>query len=624
MAGSGRSGRADPHYWWNPRHRRTRQPIISNTRQGHASWRDLGRLVLPYLWPADAPALRRRIVAALLVMLAAKTVNILVPFFLKAAVDALRLTGLGAIPLGALIAYGAARFGNGVLSQAKDALFARVNYRAGRKLALSTYEKIFDLSLRFHLERRSGELARAVDRGVASLDVVLDALVFSVVPTAVEFVLVLAVLLYHYSPVYALVTFVTIAAYAGFTIVMSEWRTRFRHEMNARNNEMNAVTVDGLINYEIVKAFANERVEADRLDRSLKAYENAAVKSVTSLAFLNAGQAAIIAIGLTLLMLLGARDVVAGRLSVGDVVLLNTFLLQLYVPLNLLGLVYRQLKQAVIDLEMIHQLHHRRPEIADMPGAHPLVVTTGAIRFHDVSFAYDARRPVLANIDITVSSGRKIALVGGSGAGKSTIAKLLFRFYDPSTGSITIDGQDLREVTQDSLRRAIGLVPQDTVLFNDSIEANIAYGRPGATRDEIVAAARVAQIDQFIESLPDGFQTVVGERGLKLSGGEKQRIAVARIVLKAPAILVLDEATSALDTQTELALQSALRRAAEGRTTIVIAHRLSTVADADEILVMADGRIVERGRHEDLLAHNGSYARLWRRQVAEHQEADAA
>ncbi|SNB66365.1 ATP-binding cassette, subfamily B [Arboricoccus pini] len=576
--------------------------------------RDLAGLVFPYLWPADTPALRRRIVMALVVMIAGKLVNLTVPFFLRTVVDALRVTGFGILPLGALMGYGAARFGNGFLAQVKETLFARVNYRSGRELARSTYAHIFELSLRFHLERRSGELARAVDRGVASMDVILDSLIFSLVPTAIEFVLVLVVLLVHYSPIYAAITFLTIGAYALFTIVTSEWRTQYRREMNTRNNDLNAVAVDGLINFEVVKAFGNEALEVARLDRSLAAYEDAAVKSATSLAFLNAGQGAIIAAGLTILMILGAADVVAGKLTAGDVVLLNTFLLQLYVPLNLLGFVYRQLKQAVIDLEMIHSLKQRRPEIADAPNAEPIRIAGGRLRFIQVSFAYDARRPILEGIDFEVRPGRKLAIVGASGAGKSTIARLLFRFYDPSDGRIEIDGHDLRQVKLASLHDVIGVVPQDTVLFNDTIAANIAYGRPGSDRDEIVEAARVAQIDTFIRTLPEGYDTLVGERGLKLSGGEKQRVAIARVVLKNPVILVLDEATSALDSRTERELQIQLQRISAGRTTVVIAHRLSTVIDSDEIIVLAEGRIAEQGTHRSLLQHRGLYARLWQRQ----------
>jgi ATP-binding cassette subfamily B protein len=585
------------------------------------TWRDLVLLVAPYLWPAEAPGLKLRIVLALVALLLAKLFNIWTPFFLKDVIDGLGPVPLAtALPLAAVLGYGAARLGSAVFRELRDALFARVQYRSGRRLALSTYEHLFGLSLRYHLERRSGELARAIDRGVQSMDLVLESVLFSIVPTVIEFILVLAVLLANYPPVYAVLIAVTILAYAAFTIVTTEWRSKYRRMMNEKNNELNAVAVDGLINYEVVKAFANEPLEARRLDRALAGYENAAVKSATSLAFLNAGQGAIVTAGLTALMVVAAFGVRDGTLTVGDVVLLNTFLLQLYVPLAFLGVVYRQLKQAIIDLEMIHKLRQRVPEVADAPGARALAVTAAEVRLEAVRFAYDARRPVLAEVSLTIAGGRKLALVGTSGAGKSTVVKLLFRFYDPTGGSITIDGQDLRSVTQASLRAAVGLVPQDTVLFNDTIAANIGYGRPGASQAEIEAAARIAQIHGFVASLPEGYATVVGERGLKLSGGEKQRIAIARVVLKDPPILVLDEATSALDSHTEKDLQEALASVARGRTTLVIAHRLSTVIDADEILVMEGGRVVERGGHAALLREDGRYARLWRRQ----QEAAAA
>jgi len=580
--------------------------------------------VLPFLWPAGETGLKWRIGLAMASLLAAKLVNIVTPFFLKDIVDQLGIAGVAAIPLMALLGYGAARLGAAIFRELRDALFARVTYRAGRRLALATYEHLFSLSLRYHLERRSGELARAIDRGVQSMDLVLESLLFSIVPTALELALVMAVLLSRYKPVYAFLIFATIAAYAVFTIITTEWRSKYRRLMNEMNNELNGVAVDGLINYEVVKAFANEAYEARRLDRSLEGYENAAVKSTVSLAFLNAGQGGIVAIGLTVLMVLAARDVVAGNLTVGDVVLLNTFLLQLYVPLSFLGVVYRQLKQALIDLEMIHGLRQRRPEVADAPDAGPLVVSGAALAFEDVGFAYDPRRPVLAGLSFKVAPGHKLALVGTSGAGKSTVVKLLFRFYDVTSGRILIDGQDVRQPTQDSLHRAIGLVPQDTVLFNDTIRANVAYGRPGASQAEIEAAAAVAQIGGFIASLPDGYDTVVGERGLKLSGGEKQRIAIARVVLKNPPILVLDEATSALDIHTERSLQAALDAVAAGRTTVVIAHRLSTIIDADEILVVEAGRVAERGTHAALLRQNSRYAAMWRRQQEQALEPAAA
>ena len=553
-------------------------------------------------------------VIALALLVLAKLVNVTIPFFLKDVIDQLGAGGLATIPLAALLGYGAARFGAILFRELRDAVFARVGQRAGRRLALAVYEHLFDLSLGYHLNRRTGELARSIDRGVKGLSYLLRSVVFNIGPTLFEFILVVAILLARYPWHYAFTTVATIVAYAVFTVVTTNWRTHIRREMNVRDNEFNAAAVDGLINYETVKAFANEGFERDRLDRSLTAYENAAVRSETSLAFLNTGQTLIIAVGSTALMTQAAFGVVHGALTVGDVVLLHTFMMQLYQPLNILGFVYREVRQAVTDLERIDDLLTLDPEVADRPDARPLEIAGGRVCMEAVGFDYDERRTILDGISLSVDSGRTLAVVGPSGSGKSTLVRLLFRFYDCKTGSIAIDGQDIAGVTQASLRRHIGLVPQDTVLFNDTIGANIAYGRPGAGQADIEAAARKAQIHTFIESLPDGYATLVGERGLKLSGGEKQRVAIARVLLKDPPILVLDEATSALDSQTEQALQEALREAAKGRTTLVIAHRLSTIADADEIVVLRDGRIEERGSHTDLLARSGLYADMWQRQ----------
>lgn len=574
------------------------------------------RLVLPHLWPAE-PQLRLLVVTAAVCMIAGKLVTVATPFALKGVVDALappEALRPEAIPLALLLAYGAARLSSTLFNELRDTLFARVAERGGRIVARRTFEHLFALSLRWHLERRTGEVARVISRGLQAVGFMLHTALFTMGPVVLELLLVTIVLVWKYPPSFALVTLATVAVYAVFTIVTTDWRNRFRRAMNEKDNEVSARAVDGLINYEIVKAFGNESYETRRLDRALAAYEDAAVKAQASLSFLNAGQAAIIAVGVTIVMALAARGVVAGELTVGDVVLVNAFLLQLYLPLNFLGVLYRELRQSLTDLEHVGEILDLRPEIEDAPDAEPLRLSKGTVEFDRVRFAYDPRRPILKEVSFTIPAGRKVAIVGASGAGKSTIVRLLFRFFDVTGGAIRIDGQDIRSVTQASLRAAIGLVPQDTVLFNDTIAANIAYGRPGATRAEIEKAAKVAQIHDFIMSLPDGYDTLVGERGLKLSGGEKQRVAIARVVLKDPPILVLDEATSALDTLTERSLQSALAEAARGRTTLVIAHRLSTVVDADEILVLDGGRIVERGSHEQLLARRGLYAALWTRQ----------
>ncbi len=578
--------------------------------------------LLPHLWPKDARELRVRVVLAFVFLLLAKLINVAVPFFYKAVVDDLSLPegSLLVLPLAALLAYGGARFGAALFAEARDAVFAKVAERAGRKVSLSVFQHLFQMSLRYHLERRTGELARAIDRGVKAVSFMLGTMLFSVFPTLFEFALVIGILLVEYDWPFALIIFVTITVYAAFTIYATEWRTQFRRIMNEHDNAVSAQAVDSLLNYETVKTFTNEGYERDRFDRTLHAYERAATKSDVTLAVLNFGQGTIIAIGITIIMIVAAQGVVAGTLTVGDLVLVNAFLLQLYQPLNALGFVYRQLKQAIADLEHLAGLLALRPEVADRPDARPLALNGADVRFDRVGFGYDQRRPVLHDLSFTIPAGHTLAVVGSSGAGKSTLVRLLFRFYDVDAGAITIDGQDLRDVSQTSLRAAIGLVPQDTVLFNDTIGANIAYGRPGAAPAAIEAAARAAQIHDFIMTLPDRYETMVGERGLKLSGGEKQRVAIARMVLKDPPILIFDEATSALDSRTERMIQAALRRLSSGRTTLIIAHRLSTVVDADQILVLEHGRVVEQGRHGQLLARHGTYAQMWARQ----QEAPAA
>src|SRR6478672_4024832 len=572
----------------------------------------------PYLWPRDSIELRVRVVLAMALLIAGKLVNITVPLLYKQAVDALSGAGAAgaviAVPVGVILAYGLARVTSQGFNELRNGVFAKVAQRAVRRIALSAFRHIHSLSLRFHLDRRTGGLARAVERGIAGIEFLLSFMLFNVIPTLFEILVVSAILWRLYNWQFAAVTLATIVTYIGFTFVITDWRVRFRREMNERNSEANTKSVDSLLNYETVKYFANEEHEAQRYDRALQAYERAAVKSETTLALLNIGQGTIIAGGLIGIMLLAAQGVAAHRMTVGDFVLVNTYLIQLYTPLNFLGVVYRNIKQSLTDLEQMMALMKIAPEIENRPGAPTLAVPHGAIRFRHVDFRYDPRRAILRDVDFSMPPGSKFAIVGSSGAGKSTIARLLFRFYDPQSGAIEIDGQDLRHVTQDSLRRAIGVVPQDTVLFNDTIYYNIVYGRPDASRAEVERAARHARIHDFIASLPDGYDTVVGERGLKLSGGEKQRVAIARVVLKAPQILIFDEATSALDTKTEREIQASLAEVSTGRTTLVIAHRLSTIVDADEILVLGGGRIVERGHHRELLARGGVYAEMWARQ----------
>ena len=582
--------------------------------------------LFPYLWPRDSLELRLRVVAAVALLVCAKAVNISVPFLYKHAIDTLGgKYGPVVVPIFLVLAYGMARVCSQGFNELRDAVFAKVEQRAVRRLALSAFKHLHSLSLRFHLDRRTGGLARAIERGTQAVDFLLTFILFNIVPTVIEILIVCGVLWRLYDWEFAAVTLATIVVYIGFTFAVTDWRVRFRQEMNARDSEANSKSVDALLNYETVKYFANEAHEAERYDRSLQAYERAAVRSETTLALLNVGQGIIIAGGLIGVMLLAAQGVAAGRMTVGDFVLVNAYLVQLYLPLNFLGMVYRNVKQSLVDLEQMLALLEVVPEITDRDGAPPLAVSEGAVAFRHVDFRYDPRRPILEDIDFRIEPGHTVAIVGPSGAGKSTIARLLFRFYDVDVGAIEIDGQDIRDVTQDSLRRAIGVVPQDTVLFNDSILYNIAYGRPGASRAEIEDAARFARIHDFVTRLPDGYDTVVGERGLKLSGGEKQRVAIARVILKAPEILIFDEATSALDTKTEREIQASLAEVAAGRTTLIIAHRLSTIVDADQILVLDNGHIVERGHHRELIALGGVYATMWaRQQEAARREAAMA
>ena len=628
--------------------RRSRLPIAEEGATG--GWKAL-RSLLPYLWPAGAPTLRLRVLLALAALVAAKVASVYIPVFYGRAVDALSPalsstlpedaapSGEGAlasdavpaggalagndvgdagilvtVPLALILAYGAARILSLAFNEARDAIFINVAQRAIRTVALEVFRHLHSLSMRFHLGRQTGRLSLSIERGTRAIESLLRFSLFAIIPTVIELVLVFVILWNTLDAAVALTTITVVVLYIAYTMTVTEWRLKFRREMNREDGRASTKAIDSLLNFETVKYFGNEAHEASRLDEALRGYERAAVMNQVSLSLLNVGQAAIIAGGLTAVMLLCAQGIVAGTMTIGGFVMANTYLMQLYQPLSFFGFVYREIKQGLIDIEEMFDLLGESEEIADAPGARDLVVDGGRIEFDGVGFGYDPRRPLLADVGFAIPAGRTLAIVGPSGAGKSTVSRLLFRFYDVDAGAVRIDGQDVRHVTKSSLRAAIGIVPQDTVLFNDTIYYNIAYGRPDATPAEVERAARLARIHDFIVSTPDGYRTMVGERGLKLSGGEKQRVAIARTVLKNPPILILDEATSALDSTTEREIQHNLGELARGRTTLSIAHRLSTIVDAHEILVLDAGRVVERGRHEALIARGGRYAEMWRRQ----------
>ncbi len=596
-------------------------PPATSSRSDSSMWRTV-RGFWPYLWPDDRADLRMRIIWATLLLVLAKLVTIAVPYTFKWATDALApslISGasdwwLISIPVVLTIVYGFTRALMALLTQMRDALFAAVAMHSVRRLANETFEHMHRLSLRFHLERKTGGLTRVLERGRAGIESIVRMTMLTLFPTIIEFVMILAVLLYEFDWRYAIITVLMIVAYMYFTTKATEWRINIRRSMNESDTDASGKAVDSLLNFETVKYFGSEAREASRYDKAMERFEKASVKAYISLAVLNAGQAIIFTGGLTLCMVLVVDGIRQGRHTIGDFVLVNAMLLQLYQPLNFMGMVYREIKQAIIDIDQMFDVLDQEPEIADLPGAKPLHISNGEVVFENVRFAYTPQRTILDGISFTVPAGKTVALVGPSGGGKSTISRLLFRFYEPQSGRILIDGQNITDVKQVSLRAAIGMVPQDTVLFNDTILYNIRYGRWDASSEEIEEAAKFAQIDRFIKSLPDGYETSVGERGLKLSGGEKQRVAIARTILKAPPILVLDEATSALDSFTEREIQNALDTISRGRTTLVIAHRLSTIINADEILVLEKGKIAERGRHQDLLDAEGIYASLWQKQ----------
>jgi len=580
-------------------------------------WKTIKSL-LPYVWQ-----FRGRVVLALLFLAAAKGATVSVPLVLKEIVDSLSTRDqVLVLPIVLLLGYGALRFATSLFGELRDVVFAKVAQNSIRRITIKVFRHLHQLSLRFHLERQTGGMSRDLERGAAGIRFLLNFMIFNIIPTLLEIAMVASILLVKYEAKFTLAILATLVAYIGYTLVITEWRMVFRRNMNEMDSKANTTAIDSLLNYETVKYFNNENYEANRYDENMERWESAAIRNQTSLSVLNGGQSVIIAVGVTALMIMASQGVVSGKMTIGDLVLVNAFLLQLYQPLHFLGFVYREIRHSLADMEKMFDVLAQPPEVEDKPDAKGIEVKNGVIRFEHVDFGYDPKRQILFDMDFEVPAGNKVAVVGHSGAGKSTISRLLFRFYDVNDGRILIDGQDIRDVTQASLRANIGIVPQDTVLFNDTIGYNIAYGKPDATTEEVIQAARSAHIHDFVESLPDKYETVVGERGLKLSGGEKQRVAIARTILKNPPILVFDEATSALDSKTEKSIQQELETIARNRTTLVIAHRLSTVMDADEILVLDGGRIIERGAHHQLLARNGVYAKMWELQLQEKQEAD--
>ena len=592
----------------------SRSPSFNSAPRGDWS---IIRALLPYLME-----FKGRVVLAMFLLVMAKLANVAVPFMLKGIVDALgQPKAMLLVPVSMVVGYGLLRFFSTLFGELRDAIFAKVTQRAIRRVALKLFVHLHSLSLRFHLERQTGGVSRDIERGTKGISFLLNFMLFSIMPTLLEIGLVVGILVYRYNPWYAVITFITLALYIVFTLFITEWRMIFRRTMNDMDSKANTRAIDSLLNYETVKYFSNEDYEARRYDEHMSKWEVSAVQNQTSLATLNSGQSAIIAVGMTALMLLASNGVVNGDLTVGDLVLINVFMLQLYMPLHFLGFVYREIKHSLVDMEKMFRLLDENREIEDAPDAVALKIDQATIHFEQVCFSYEAKRQILFDITFDIPAGHTVAVVGASGAGKSTLSRLLFRFYDINSGRILIGNQDIRTVTQATLRAAIGIVPQDTVLFNDSIYYNIAYGRPEATREEVLDAARSAHLDVFIQSLPDGYGTVVGERGLKLSGGEKQRVAIARAILKNPPILIFDEATSALDSKSEKVIQRELRSVAHDRTTLVIAHRLSTIVDAHQILVFGDGRIVERGSHRDLLKKQGVYAQMWALQQQEEEKS---